>query len=347
MRESALKTQKIFAFTFSMLLFITVVLNIATLIRRYPSLSIYEIFKQPEIILNAICCVLFSLTWKNSILIRYFQCILLLMEGYTALIINNVDSFWGWGLVLISVMLFTYYELWEKHFLVKAICFIVSFIFIISISSLINKRPEMIFASLIYFLFISTFSVIIFRDSIIILLEQKYDYKNLSEELELRRAEVRDLSNELCTQKAFLENEVKQHEISIRNKIDSDYIESLQRNKALEQELEEVQKQKEWLMERNSQLQAMIDEKNKTLIADEEKIAARIRENDILSKLAPAEQDLIILFYQSRGTLDTDTIADKMYKAPSTIKNTFRSIYQKLGIHSRSALISLIDDLIR
>lgn len=62
---------------------------------------------------------------------------------------------------------------------------------------------------------------------------------------------------------------------------------------------------------------------------------------EIITSITEAEKRVIKLLYEGNNM---DYIADSLFISPNTVKNHIKSVYKKLGIHSKSELIKYIHD---
>jgi len=56
--------------------------------------------------------------------------------------------------------------------------------------------------------------------------------------------------------------------------------------------------------------------------------------------LTPAELDIVL--WMSRGYVDLDEIAEKLFRSPHTIRTHLSNVYTKLGVHSRDQLLACL-----
>ena len=137
------------------------IFNLNTLINSY--IPIYLIL---------IICFLISFK-INSDKIRYMQILLFLFQSYFSLF-QALDSFWGWGLGIVTINLAYRYHYFETKFLRKILLFFVGFLIVSTISIKINNLAFVdIFGQIIFFIFIALFFIIINIKDFAILLREK------------------------------------------------------------------------------------------------------------------------------------------------------------------------------
>jgi len=121
-----------------------------------------------------ILIICFLISFKiNSDKIRYMQILLFLFQSYFSLF-QALDSFWGWGLGIVTINLAYRYHYFETKFLRKILLFFVGFIIVSAISIKINNLAFVdILGQIIFFLFIALFFIIINIKDFAILLREK------------------------------------------------------------------------------------------------------------------------------------------------------------------------------
>ena len=81
--------------------------------------------------------------------------------------------------------------------------------------------------------------------------------------------------------------------------------------------------------------QALLSEK------DTDHVATRCSQLSLAFELSPREKDVLELIAQGR---DASYVAAKLFISENTVRSHVKSIYNKIGIHSRQELFSLVND---
>lgn len=78
-----------------------------------------------------------------------------------------------------------------------------------------------------------------------------------------------------------------------------------------------------------------------TLMDDAEKTddhGAKLRDEALLTSLTQAELEIIL--WVGRGYIDDQELAQVLHRSPHTIRTHMRNIFQKMGIHARTEILS-------
>lgn len=118
--------------------------------------------------------IFFSISTKiDSQKMRFMQVYLFLFQSYLSLF-EALDSFWGWGLGIITFNLAYRYHFFETKFLKKIILIFIGFIFCSGLSIKMNNLDyDEIIGQIIFFIFIISFLLIINYNNFLILLSGK------------------------------------------------------------------------------------------------------------------------------------------------------------------------------
>lgn len=289
----------------------------------------------------SICILLVFITTSfiNRSRARFTQGYVLLLESLLIFKAYPTQDVLGWFLLASGIALLAMYGFFHHHTISKSV--ITAFLIIISLLSAYTKTGLAAYP-ILQLLCIISMLPIIGMDNMKRIVYSMPDYKTITEELKIREAEVDDLEMQLANQKEKLLSEIQVKEQQLLLEIAKLKDES--EIARLRAELEALRIKTNELERRNTELEAEIASKKSSIAEDYSNIETRLDQLEMLSPLTRGEKNLVIRFYLSRGAATNAMLSDELCKSETTIKNTFRSIFRKLNVPSRSALMGQLDD---
>ncbi|HIV99458.1 MAG TPA: hypothetical protein IAB12_06765 [Candidatus Ornithospirochaeta avicola] len=179
------KRQLIFGITMILLFSLTLIMLFISTGEAY----------HPVMLLDAISLLLFLPSLIDKPFFRYYQCFLFFFMSTLAFLDGSSSSFWGWGLLFVSLLLSQYYGFWENRIRTKAFVVFILLIFSFGLMAYVHGDFISEFSSaVIYLTFFSVFLTILYKEKIEEMLQLKNDYKKLLEKIKDARNSIEDYS---------------------------------------------------------------------------------------------------------------------------------------------------------
>lgn len=245
-------------------------------------------------------------------------------------LIGAVDSFYGWALGLVGVLLMHQYKLFTPHSLPKLILLYLLFLGSCIVSAIIRTSSMyQIFTSTIFLIFILSFILIIIRNEIADFLFEKAQAMELKDKVVVLTTELEE------QQKVFQ----KKEQVLIKRLNDMvQQVPTVDTNREKQIILADLTKlsSEQRIIEQQMHLNQMENDIRNSML--------RIPE---FQSCTERELELIVLFYFHRGKLTNKELGVLLNSSESNVKNTMRTLFQKLeGVNSRTSLLAFIDDSI-
>lgn len=228
MRNVVYETQRTVGILFLILILATIITNI-TIIMTREGLSFFQYasnlqsYPSNTNLLLCLSFVLFAITtfWDNR-LVRYAQGFLFCAQSYIA-ILDGWETFWGWGLLLVSIMLLNHYGFWNENPGIKITGFSAITIAVFCISIIRSKKSlSYILGFLIYAFFIVFFYIFIKRNELKSLLQQKNRISKLLSQMTQEKMALEELKELIGTESSpemleSLKNKLQVHQAIIKH----------------------------------------------------------------------------------------------------------------------------------
>lgn len=247
------------------------------------------------------------------------QTICMLAMSYVCFIYNGSSDFYAWGFLLLFILMGWYYEQFQKGFWIKTALFILSFVFVATVSSLIHDNEWILIGCLIYFCCVFFFLAFITRNLIKKMISNEERLVTLEETLMMKDEELKSIQIESSADEGMYDGKVS---------------------------MSELQKKVSDLEEENSRLREEIknnittySSRNNLIRLTQESVDEELRRFPELEGLRDVDYRILSSFFLSKGGKANREIAFELNTNEATIKNRLHVIMKKLNVPSRASLL--------
>lgn len=151
-----------------------------------------------SIVADIIFLILSLICLLDSDIFRYIQAFLFVAMGYLSFYLDSPYTFWGWGLIIVGIMISQYYGFWKTNTKAKFFILTISFFIIVILNGIRNHNLLNILTNtLIYTIFLGFFIFKIYDLKVKEFLELKQDYNKLLNDIVEKQNHIEDLQTQL------------------------------------------------------------------------------------------------------------------------------------------------------